>query len=65
MLASDDDQVIVARFWPEDETTERQPSRHWRARIIYVNTGQQFYAPSIDDALAVISSLILTGKCQN
>jgi hypothetical protein len=62
MLASDDDQVIVVRFWPEDETTEWQPSRHWRARIIYVNTGQQFYAPSIDDAFVVIRSLILIGK---
>jgi hypothetical protein len=65
MLAPDDDQVIVVRFWPEDETTEWQPSRHWRARIIYVNTGQQFYAPSIDDAFAVISSLILTGNHRN
>jgi hypothetical protein len=62
MLAPDDDQVVVVRFWPEDETTEWRPSRHWRARIIYVNTGQQFYAPSIDDAFAVITSLILTGK---
>jgi hypothetical protein len=65
MLASDEDQVMVVRFWPEDETTEWQRSRHWRARIIHVNTGQRFYALSIDDAFAVMSSLILTGKYQN
>ena len=65
MPASDDDQVIVVRFWPEDETTERQPSRHWRARIDYVNTGQQYYAPNLDEAFAVIRSLIQTGNYQN
>jgi len=65
MVDSDDDQVLVVRFWREDETTEWQPSRHWRARIIYVNTGQQFYAPSIDDAFAIMNSLILTGKYEN
>jgi hypothetical protein len=65
MLASDDDQVIVVRFWSEEETADTQPSRHWRARITYVNTGQQFYAPSVDGAFAVISSLIVTGKYQN
>jgi len=54
MPASEDDQVIVARFWLEDETTERQPLQHWRARIKYVNTGQQYYAPNIDEAFAVI-----------
>jgi hypothetical protein len=65
MLSSDDDQVIVVRFWPEDDTSERQPSRHWRARIIHVNTGEQHYAPSIDDAFAIMSSLILTGEYQS
>lgn len=64
MLASDDDQVLVVRFWREDENPESRPARHWRARITYVNTGHQFYAPSIDDAFAVMRSLLLTGKCQ-
>lgn len=65
MLASDDDQVIVVRFWSEEETTDLQPLQHWRARITHVNTGQQFYAPSINDAFTVISSLVLAGKYQN
>ena len=62
MLASDEDQVLVVRFWREAESTESRPSQHWRARIIYVNNGQQFYAPSIDDAFAVMRSLLLTEK---
>jgi hypothetical protein len=65
MLASDDDQVLVIRFWREAESTESRTSRHWRARIIYVNDGQQVYAPSVDDAFAVIRSLLLAGKCQS
>lgn len=67
MLASVDDQVFVIRFWREreDETTESRPSRHWRARIIHVNKGQQFYAPGIDDAFAVMRSLVLAVKYQN
>jgi hypothetical protein len=65
MPASDEDQVLVVRFWPEDEAAELPPSRRWRARIIYVNTGQQFYAPSIDEAFAVMNSLVMTGKYQN
>lgn len=65
MLASEDDQVLVVRFWREDENTDLRPARHWRARIIYVNDGRQFYAPSIDDAFAVMRSLLLTGGCQS
>jgi hypothetical protein len=65
MPASDDDQVIVARFWPEDETAGRRRLRHWRAHIKYVNTGQQYYAPNVDEAFAVIRSLIHGGKDQN
>jgi hypothetical protein len=65
MPASDEDQVIVLRFWAEDESAELHSSRHWRARITYVNTGQQFYVPSLDEAFAVVSSLILRGKYPN
>jgi hypothetical protein len=65
MFASDDDQVLVIRFWREDEAPELQPSRHWRARITYVNSGQQFHAPSIDDAFAIVRSLLLSGKHQS
>ncbi len=65
MPADNDDQVIVVRFWPEDETTDRKPLRHWRARINYVNTGQQYYAGNIDEAFVVIRSLIQTGGRHN
>jgi hypothetical protein len=64
MFGSDDDQVFVVRFSPEDEATDWRPSRHWRARIIHVNTGQQFYASSIGDAFGVINSLIVAGGYQ-
>jgi hypothetical protein len=64
---SDDDQVFVMRFWREreDEATALQLSRHWRARIIYVNDGRQFHAPGIDDAFELVRSLILNGKYQS
>ncbi len=64
MAASDDYQVLVARFRREDELLEAHDPEHWRARIIYVNNGRRFYAASIDDAFAIMRSLILTGTYQ-
>lgn len=62
MPASDDDHVLVLRFWQEDEAAELHSLRHWRARITYVNNGRHFHAPSIDAALDVVKSLLLNGK---
>ncbi len=58
MLAFDDDQVLVIRFWREHELAESSSPRRWRARITYVNSGQHFYASGIDDAFAVARSLL-------
>jgi len=58
MLASNDDQVLVIRFWWEREVAELSGPRRWRARITYVNSGQQFYASGVDDAFAVVRYLL-------
>jgi hypothetical protein len=59
MIANDNDQVLVIRFWQEREVKGLQSLAGWRARISYVNSGQVFYAPGIDDAFAVVRSLLL------
>lgn len=62
----DDDQVVVIRFWQEpQEPAGSPPVQRWRARIKYVNSGQQFYAAGIDEALALVRSLLLPGKYQS
>jgi hypothetical protein len=53
-----DDHVVVLRFWHENETTELAPSRYWRARITYINAGQQFHAASVEDAFAIVKSIL-------
>jgi hypothetical protein len=58
MIGTDLDQVLVIRFWQEQEAQEMQPPS-WRARITYVNSGQQFYASSIEEAFAVVRSLLV------
>ncbi|MGX0966076.1 hypothetical protein AB7M63_006525 [Bradyrhizobium japonicum] len=62
MLASNDDEVFVLRLWQERGTLE-SPSSHWRGRISYVNTGQQFYASGIEDALAIVRLLLSEKDC--
>jgi len=64
MVATDLDQVLVIRFWQERETKEMFPS-DWRARITYVNSGQQFYASGIEEALAVVRSLLAVAIRKN
>jgi hypothetical protein len=64
MLAFEDDRVFVMRFWREDEATESPPFMGWRARITCVNMSRPFYvyAPGIDEAFAIVRSLLLSGK---
>jgi hypothetical protein len=62
MIANDNDQVLVIRFWQEREVKELRSLARWRARITYVNSGQLFYASGIDDAFAVVKSLLLAAQ---
>jgi len=62
MIASYDDQVVVIRFWHEREVEKLQLLAGWRARITHVNSGQLFYASGIDDAFAVVRSLLLAAQ---
>jgi hypothetical protein len=64
MLDSDEDQVVVIRLWREREVAESSGPQRWRARITYVNSGQQFHASGVDDAFAVVRYL-LGGKFQS
>jgi hypothetical protein len=52
------DQVFVIRFWREGGTAELPPSQGWRARIAYVNDGRQLHAPGIEEAFAIVRSLL-------
>jgi hypothetical protein len=62
MIANDDDQVLVIRFWQEREIKELQSPTRWRARITYVNSGQLFYASGINDTFAVVRSLLFAAQ---
>lgn len=62
MIADDNDQVLVIRFWQEREAKDLQLLARWRARITYVNSGQLFYAAGIDDAFALVRSLLLAAQ---
>lgn len=62
MIATDNDQVLVIRFWQEREVKEQQSLARWRARITYVNSGQLFYASGIDDVFAVVRSLLASAQ---
>jgi hypothetical protein len=65
MIANDNDQVLVIRFWQEREVKELQSLAGWRARITYVNSGQLFYASGMDDAFAVVRSVLLAAQRQD
>lgn len=65
MIANDNDQVLVIRFWQEREVKASESLAGWRARITYVNNGQLFYASGIDDAFAVARSLLLAAQRQD
>jgi hypothetical protein len=55
--AGEIDRVFILRFWREaasDETREAQ----WRARIRFVNTGQQIHADGVDTAISIIRSML-------
>jgi hypothetical protein len=59
------DQVFVMRFWHEHESPgdeDRESSRRWRVRITHVNDGRERYAKSIEEAFAIVRSLLLTEK---
>lgn len=60
MAANDNDQVVVIRFWQEWEVKDLLAG--WRARITHVNSGHLFYASGIDEAFAVVRSLLLAAK---
>jgi hypothetical protein len=55
--ASEIDCVFILRFWREvafEETSEMR----WRARIRFINTGQQVHADGVDAAFQIVRNLL-------
>jgi len=51
------DHVFILRFWLE-RTSALPDEARWRARISYVNTGENFHADGIEAACGVVRSLL-------
>jgi hypothetical protein len=55
IVVVDIDHVFVLRFWQEGRP---EFPKFWRARIGYLNNGQELYADSIEKTFDVVRSLL-------
>jgi hypothetical protein len=51
------DHVFILRFWLEVASAWPDGAR-WRARISYINTGENFHADGLEAACGVVRSLL-------
>lgn len=55
------DKVFVVHLWREKPSLDTT-GEHWRARVDYVNTGQEFTAAGLERAFVLIRSLLMTDQ---
>jgi hypothetical protein len=60
-MSATDDQVFVLRFWCESGAEGLSSPHDLRARVSYVNDGTQFHVSGIEDAFALVRSLLRCG----